>query len=172
MGSVYKAFSASYCQNYLGKYFHYNKTKLLMQEEEGEWRSFRLSYLSSSSCIQSVKILMTYPKPCPCHPGREMNTAVTVWPQVSLTLDQELRLPLEKKKYCMTSLICGISKETTQMSLQNRETQIYDCWGEGTVKEFGMDMYILLYLKLITSKVLLYCTGNSVQCHVAVWMGV
>ena len=28
-------------------------------------------------------------------------------------------------------------------------------------REFGMDMYTLLYLKWITNKVLLYSTGNS-----------
>ena len=34
-----------------------------------------------------------------------------------------------------------------------------------------MDVYTLLYLKLITNKDLLYCTGNSAQCYVADWMG-
>ena len=43
--------------------------------------------------------------------------------------------------------------------------------GEGTVREFGMDMHTLLYLKRITNKDLLYVTGNSVQCYVAAWMG-
>ena len=38
------------------------------------------------------------------------------------------------------------------------------------VKEFGMDMYMLLYLKWITNKDLLYSTGNSAQhsCH-CIW---
>ena len=35
--------------------------------------------------------------------------------------------------------------------------------GEGIVKEFGMDLYMLLYLKWITNKDLLYSTGNSIQ---------
>ena len=39
--------------------------------------------------------------------------------------------------------------------------------GEGIVKEFGMDMHTLLYLKWITSKDLLYSIGNSAQCYVA-----
>jgi len=43
--------------------------------------------------------------------------------------------------------------------------------GDGIVREFGMDMYTLLYLKWITNKDLLYSTGNSAQCYVAVWMG-
>ena len=43
--------------------------------------------------------------------------------------------------------------------------------GEGIVREFGMDMYTLLYLKWITNKDLLYSTGISAQCYVATWMG-
>ena len=43
--------------------------------------------------------------------------------------------------------------------------------GEGTVREFGMDRYTLLYLKSVTNKDLLYSPGNSAQCHVAAWMG-
>ena len=39
------------------------------------------------------------------------------------------------------------------------------------VREFGMDMYTLLYLKQITNKDVLYSTGNSAQCYVAAWMG-
>ena len=34
-----------------------------------------------------------------------------------------------------------------------------------------MDMYTLLYLKWITSKDLLYSTGNVAQYYVAAWMG-
>ena len=43
--------------------------------------------------------------------------------------------------------------------------------GEGILREFGMDVYTLLYLKWITNKVLLYSTRNSAQCYVAEWMG-
>ena len=43
--------------------------------------------------------------------------------------------------------------------------------GEGVVREFGMDMHTLLYLKWITNKDLLYTTENSVQYYVAVQMG-
>ena len=38
-------------------------------------------------------------------------------------------------------------------------------------REIGTDMYTLLYLKWITSKDLLYSTGNSTQCNAAGWMG-
>ena len=34
---------------------------------------------------------------------------------------------------------------------------------------FGRYMYTLLYIKWITNKGLLYSTGNSAQCYVAVW---
>ena len=43
--------------------------------------------------------------------------------------------------------------------------------GEGRVRKFGIDRYILLYLKWITNKDLLYNSENSAQCYVAVWMG-
>ena len=43
--------------------------------------------------------------------------------------------------------------------------------GEGIVKEFGIDMYTLLYLKWVANKDLLYSTWNSAQCYVATWMG-
>ena len=39
------------------------------------------------------------------------------------------------------------------------------------VREFGMEMCPLLYLKWVTNKVLLCNTGNSAQCYVAAWMG-
>ena len=42
---------------------------------------------------------------------------------------------------------------------------------EGIVREFGMDLCTLLYLKWITKKDLLDSTGNSAECYVAAWMG-
>ena len=44
-------------------------------------------------------------------------------------------------------------------------------WGNGIVREFGMDRYTLLYLKWITNKDLLSSTGKSAQCYAAAWMG-
>ena len=59
----------------------------------------------------------------------------------------------EKEKY-MTSLMCGISKEIIQMNLLARQNETHrlkrtSLWllAEGIVREFGMDMYRLLYLK-------------------------
>ena len=42
---------------------------------------------------------------------------------------------------------------------------------EGIVNDFGKVTYILLYLKWITNKNLLYSTWNSAQCCVPAWMG-
>ena len=39
-------------------------------------------------------------------------------------------------------------------------------WRKRIVREFGINMYTLLYFKWITNKVLLYSTGNSAQCYV------
>ena len=44
-------------------------------------------------------------------------------------------------------------------------------WGVGIVREFGKDMYTLLYFKWITNKDPLHSTWNSAQCCVAAWMG-
>ena len=38
-------------------------------------------------------------------------------------------------------------------------------------REFGMDVYILLYLKWVINKDLQYSAGNSAQCYGAAWMG-
>ena len=43
--------------------------------------------------------------------------------------------------------------------------------GEGIVREFGMGMGTVLYLKWITNKGLLYNIWSSVQCYAAAWMG-
>ena len=40
-------------------------------------------------------------------------------------------------------------------------------WEKGMVRVFGMDTYTQLYLKRISSKVLLHSTGNAAQCRVA-----
>ena len=46
--------------------------------------------------------------------------------------------------------------------------------GQGIVRESGIDVYTLLYLKYlkwIINKDLLYSTWNSAQCYVAAWTG-
>ena len=44
-------------------------------------------------------------------------------------------------------------------------------WEEEIVRELGINMYTLLYLKWITNKDLLNSTWNSAQLYVAAWMG-
>ena len=39
-------------------------------------------------------------------------------------------------------------------------------WGEGIVREFGIDMYTLLYLEWITNKDQLCSTENSARYYV------
>ena len=43
--------------------------------------------------------------------------------------------------------------------------------GEEILKEFGIDMCMLWYLKWIMNKVIKYSIGNFVQSYVAAWMG-
>ena len=57
----------------------------------------------------------------------------------------------------MTPHICGMEKETNELRKHKEIHRLR----EGTVREIGMDMYTLLYLKCITNQDLLYSTGNS-----------
>ena len=41
--------------------------------------------------------------------------------------------------------------------------------GERIVRDLGMDMYTLLYLKWINNKDLLYSIWKPTQCYVAAW---
>ena len=42
---------------------------------------------------------------------------------------------------------------------------------DGIIREFGMEVYTLLYFKWVTRQDLPLSTGNSVQCYGAAWMG-
>ena len=70
-----------------------------------------------------------------------------------------------------------MKKNDTNVYVHNRltdfenEIMVGRSRGEGIVREFGMNMYTLLYLKWITNKDLLFSTGNSAQCYVPAWMG-
>ena len=59
---------------------------------------------------------------------------------------------------------------TKQKETHRLRKRTYGCQGEGKVREFGMVMYVLLYLKWITNRDLLYSTWNFAQYYVAVWM--
>ena len=57
----------------------------------------------------------------------------------------------------------------TETDLQTQRTNLWLPGGKGgggIVREFGIDMYTLLYLKWITNKDLLYSIGNSAQYYV------
>ena len=43
--------------------------------------------------------------------------------------------------------------------------------GEGRIREFGMDMYTLLYFNGLNNKDLWHSKWDSAQCYVAAWMG-
>ena len=68
---------------------------------------------------------------------------------------QEMRAPGASQKFC---LVTDLEKEHMEEG--------------GIVRKFGMIMYILLYLKWITNKDLLYTTWNSAQHYVAAGMEV
>ena len=63
------------------------------------------------------------------------------------------------------------TKTKTKNRLTNLESDLVVARKEETVREFSMDMYILLYLKWVTNKALLCSTWNSAQCYVAASMG-
>ena len=67
---------------------------------------------------------------------------------VSLSELQEL----VKDREAWRAAIHGVAKSRTRLS----------DWTE--LREYGIDTHILLYLKWITNKDLLYSTGNSAQC--------
>ena len=71
----------------------------------------------------------------------------------------------------------NLKKKMIQMNLFTKQKQTHRLreptygyggggWGEGIVREIGIDMYTLLHLKWITNKDLLYSTGNSAQYYV------
>ena len=86
----------------------------------------------------------------------------------------------ERKRNIAWHPLCVKSKKKWYKWTYKRETdsQRTNFWllegknrEEGIVKEFGMDMYTLLYLKWITTKDLLYSAWNSAWCYAAIWMG-
>ena len=69
------------------------------------------------------------------------------------------------KRRDKNELTCKVERERINLWLLGER------YREGTFKEFRVDMYILLYLKWITHKNLLYSVWNSAQCYVVAWMG-
>ena len=64
-----------------------------------------------------------------------------------------------------------------QMNVFTRHTNLenlcgtHEGKGKGIVREFGIDIYTLLYVKWITNQELLCSIENSTQCYVAAWKG-
>ena len=80
----------------------------------------------------------------------------------------------------MISLICGIYKMgtneliyKTEIELQMQKTNLWlpGDGGGGINWKIRIDIYILLYIKQITNKDLLYSTGNPTQYPVMAYMG-
>ena len=73
-----------------------------------------------------------------------------------------------------SNLACTLNLFTKQKQPQRLREWTYGClgekWGKGIVREFGINMYTLLYVKWVTNRDILYSTGNSTQCYVADWM--
>ena len=72
---------------------------------------------------------------------------------------------------------CNLKNEINELTYKQKEThrlrqRTYGFWGEGweegIVRECGIDMYILLYLKQLTNKDLFV---QHMECYVTAWMG-
>ena len=63
-------------------------------------------------------------------------------------------------------------KETHRLTERTYGCQVGEGWEEGIVREFGINMYTLLYLSWITKKDLLFNTRNPAHCYVPAWIGV
>ena len=75
----------------------------------------------------------------------------------------------KERKY--TNELIDKAETDSQISRTNLWLPGGKAWGKGIVRQFSTNMKTLLHLKWITNKVLVYSTGNSAQCYVAVWMG-
>ena len=78
--------------------------------------------------------------------------------------------------YDITYMCNPKRNDTTDLTKENESHRLskrnYGSWVKGIVREFGMDLITLLYLKWTTNKDLLYSTENSAQCCVAAWIKV
>ena len=63
-------------------------------------------------------------------------------------------------------------KETHRLRERNYGCQVGEGWEEGIVREFGINMYTLLYLSWITKRDLLFNTRKLAHCYVPAWIGV
>ena len=90
-------------------------------------------------------------------------------PRVSLLTELSMS---ERKNIWHPLYVESKKNEINELTYKQKETHrlrqwTYGSWGEGweegIVREFGIDMYILLYLKQITNKDL-FCTAHGMLC--------
>ena len=87
---------------------------------------------------------------------------------------------LEKDKYMVITYMQNLKNDTNELiykTEKDSQTQKTNLWlprgrlGGGINQEIGIHIYILLYVKQILNKDLLYSTGNSTQYSVITYMG-
>ena len=92
--------------------------------------------------------------------------------------EKKLQNSVMVQKHFVIKIYAPFTNELAYETERDSQTQRTNLWfwaggwgeGEGIVREFGMGMCTLLYLKWIANKDLLYSTGNSAQCQVAAWL--
>ena len=74
----------------------------------------------------------------------------------------------------MWNLKSGTDEPTYKTQSHRRIKQTYGyqegTGGRGISRDIGIDIYALLYIKLITNKILLLSTGNSIQYSIITYM--
>jgi len=93
--------------------------------------------------------------------------------------EKKLQNSVMVQKHFVIKIYAPFTNELAYETERDSQTQRTNLWfwaggwgeGEGIVRQFGMDLYTLLYLKWITNKDLPYSTRNSAPCLVAAWMG-
>ena len=124
-----------------------NQSSSTLHQTQGAWED------AYSWCAQSSMILLMY----------------LFWARLQGTGKQSFR-------------VFPFRNDTNELTLENgnrlENEQIYGCWGavregwgEEIVREFGTDLYTLLYFKRLTRKDLRYSTGYSAKCYLAAWIG-
>ena len=129
-------------------------------------------WIKNMWCIYTIEYYSAIKK-------NEIMPFAATWMDLKIFILSEIS-ETEKEKYHMIFLICRIEKEMIQLNLSTKEKQthplreqVYGCQGRRMWRkdrEFGINMYTLLYLKQITNEVVMYSTG-TVQCYVTAQMG-
>ena len=119
---------------------------------------------------------------CPAIKKNEIRPFVATWMDLEtvilseVKLDREGEVSYEPYMWNLKRNDTNVLTYRTERDSQTEKTNLQSpgWWGPeegGIIREFGMVLYTLLYLKLIIDRDLLYSTCNSAQCSVAAWMG-